>query len=78
MVEYTSTVRFKGSRPLAMAAIRYALQSDRYAMDLHRNLAGFLLEEKDREGAQREISFIAHYRAGKPIKIVVNVNPETN
>src|SRR5437879_1309749 len=42
--EYLIKVRWKDSGPLAMNAIRRAIQNNYYAIDLRRNLASFLWE----------------------------------
>lgn len=78
VAEYYSRIRWKGSRPEAIAAVRAALATDPFALDLHRNLAGLLYEDGDMAGSQREIAFLARYQPHWPVAIIVNANPATN
>lgn len=77
-VEYYARIRWKGSRSDAIAALRAAIAVDPLSFDLHRALAGFLYENGDMEGAQREILFISSRQAGRNVAIIVNSNPATN
>lgn len=74
---FYSTVRYAGSREIAIELLRAALVEDPYAIDLRRNLAGFLLEAGDRAGAERELAFVAQFSPRSRIVLWVNVNPET-
>lgn len=74
---FYSTVRYAGSREIAIKLLRAALVEDPYAIDLRRNLAGFLLEGGDRAGAERELAFVAQFSPRSKIVLWVNVNPES-
>lgn len=78
VAEYYSRVRWKGSRPGALAALDEAIKADPYGMDLHRNRAGFLYEKGDLAGVDRELLFMQRYMPGRQTTIVVNMNPATN
>lgn len=75
---FYSRVRWKRSRPAAIVAIQTAILADPYAMDLHRNLAGFLYEAGDIDGTARELAFIKRYMPRRDVPILVNANPATN
>lgn len=75
---FYARVRWKGSREAAIAAIEAAMQTDPYAMDLRRNLAGLLYEAGNVDGAVRELMFIKHYMPRRNVPILVNANPATN
>lgn len=75
---FYARVRWKGSRPAAIDAIRVALLTDPFAMDMHRNLAGLLYEDGDLNGVSREIAFLKHYMPKRDAPIFVNANPATN
>lgn len=78
LAELYSTRRWKGSRPLAIVALKEALAADPYAMDLHRNLAGLLYEAGDMAGVGREVAILKRYMPNRPVAIIVNANPATN
>lgn len=69
--------RFPGSLPAAVSAHREALVDDPWSAGLHRNLAGFLLEAGDMEGAREEIEAVARITPRSKIVLRVNVNPAT-
>lgn len=63
--------RWPGSAPLEVAALRAAIADDPFAADLHRNLAGVLLETGDKAGADAAI--LAVHRISPRSRIVLTV-----
>lgn len=78
LAEFYSRVRWKGSRPMAIAAIEDGLRTDPYAMDLHRNLAGLLYEAGDGGGVAREVAILKRFMPHRNVAIIANANPATN
>ena len=75
---FYSRIRWKGSRPAAILAIREAIKDDPYDMALHRNLAGLLYESGDTEGMAQEIEILKRFMPNQDPAIIVNANPATN
>lgn len=76
--DYYSDVRWKGSRPLAIAAIRRALARDPNNAGLRRNLVGFLVEAGDKDEAVRQMHILLGLVPNFQIPLFVNVNPASN
>ncbi len=70
--------RWKGSRPIAIAAVREAIPTDPFSPDLHRMLASLLFEDGDMEGARQEIRIFKALQPGRDPKLMININPLTN
>jgi hypothetical protein len=75
---FYARIRWKGSKPYAIAAMRESLKQDPYSMGMHRNLAGLLYEAGDKDGFATEIEFLKRFMPHVEPAIVVNANPETN
>jgi hypothetical protein len=75
---FYARIRWKGSKPAAIKAMREAIQADPYSMGMHRNLAGMLYEAGDKEGMAVEIEFLKRFMPHVDPAIVVNANPDTN
>jgi hypothetical protein len=69
--------RFAGSGPSAIAAHREALADDPWSAGLRRNLAGFMVEAGDMEGARVEVEAVARITPRSQIVLRVNLNTET-
>jgi len=74
---FCSETRWKGSGPDCIAALRAELRVNPFSADLRRNLAGFLIEAGDMEGAKRELGVVSALQPGRNIVLSVNVNPGT-
>lgn len=79
LADYHSEVRWKGSREPAIAALKEALKTDPNNAGMHRNLAGFYIEDGDIKAASAEIMVVRRLvpMAGQELGIRVNVNPDT-
>lgn len=74
---FCSEIRWKGSAPRCMAAIRRELAADPMAHDLRRGLAGFLIGEGRDGDAKREIAVIHAFVPHLALVVPVNINPAT-
>ena len=75
---FYARIRWKGSRPAAIEAMRESLKYDPYGMGMHRNLAGMLYESGDMDGMAAEIEFLKRFMPNVEPAIVINANPATN
>lgn len=78
VAEYYCRVRWKGSRTGAIAALDEVIRIDPYGFDLRRSRAGFLYENGDMLGVERDLMFLARYMPGRQVTIIANANPATN
>jgi hypothetical protein len=74
---YCSQIRWKGSGPACIAALRAELAVNPFSADLRRNLAGFLIEAGDMDSAKRELAAVAALVPRAHIAVSVNQNPAT-
>lgn len=75
--QYYSARRWPGSRDYAIGVLQNYLDGDPFAVDMRRNLAGYLLEAGDKAGAARELGIVQTLSPRSQINLRVNVNPET-
>lgn len=74
---YCSEARWKGSGAGCMSALLAELAENPFALDLRRNLAGFLIEAGRIDAAKAEIAFISKFVPGQHLVVPVNANPAT-
>ncbi len=75
--KFCAEIRWKGSGPDCIVALRRELSFDPMAHDLRRALAGLLIEVGREDEAKREVATIHAFAPHLPLVIPVNINPET-
>lgn len=75
--KFCAEIRWKGSGPDCIAALRRELAFDPMAHDLRRAIAGFLIGAGREDEAKREIATIHAFAPHLPIIVPVNISPET-
>lgn len=70
-MHFYGVVRADEFRPRAVEALRTALRHDPFAPDLHRNLAGFLVETGDMAGAERHLGIVRALSPRSEIVLVI-------
>lgn len=65
------------SRDTAIGVLKTHLDADPFAVDMRRNLAGYLIEAGKREEAERQIGIVHALSPRSQINLRVNTNPGT-